>query len=51
MFFDGSNEIQVELDDDIYLNVMFMLEIKVCLFGEFENGCMFEIEVDYIELL
>ncbi|ENM5733133.1 YgiW/YdeI family stress tolerance OB fold protein [Vibrio mimicus] len=51
MFSDGSNEIQVELDDDIRLNATLTPETKVRLFGEFENGRTPEIEVDHIELL
>lgn len=51
MFSDGSNEIQVELDDDIHLNATLTPETKVRLFGEFENGRTPEIEVDHIELL
>lgn len=51
MFSDGSNEIQVELDDDIHLNATLTPETKVRLFGEFENDRTPEIEVDHIELL
>ncbi|EHD2282074.1 YgiW/YdeI family stress tolerance OB fold protein [Vibrio cholerae] len=51
IFSDGSNEIQVELDDDIHLNATLTPETKVRLFGEFENGRTPEIEVDHIELL
>ncbi len=38
MFSDGSNEIQVELDDDIHLNATLTPETKVRLFGNLKTA-------------
>ncbi|EGU47803.1 hypothetical protein VII00023_20457 [Vibrio ichthyoenteri ATCC 700023] len=51
IFNDGSNEVQVELDDDIRLAAPIDASTRVRLYGEFEGGNTPEIEVDRIQVL
>ncbi|WP_117234037.1 YgiW/YdeI family stress tolerance OB fold protein [Vibrio maerlii] len=50
VFSDGSNEIQIDLDD-VRLKAPLNAETKVRIFGEYEGGSTPEIEVDHIQLL
>lgn len=51
LFSDGTQQIQVDLDDDIHLPQKIDANTKVRLFGEYEGGKTPEIEVDKIEIL
>lgn len=51
LFSDGTNEIQIELDDDIVVPTQINDTTKVRLFGEYEGGNTPEIEVDRLQVL
>ncbi len=51
LFSDGTNEIQIELDDDISLPTAINETTNVRIFGEYEGGNTPEIEVDRLQAL
>lgn len=51
VFSDGTTEIQIELDDDIYLPTAINETTKIRIFGEYEGGNTPEIEVERLQTL
>lgn len=51
IFSDGTNEIQVEIDDDISMPSAINATTRLRLYGEYEGGNTPEIEVDRILIL
>ncbi len=51
VFSDGTNEVNVELDDDIRLDQAITANTRLRIYGEVEGGATPEIEVDNIQIL